>query len=140
MNCVERITEYGQLAPEGPEVLPYDPPKVWPYSGHLTCHEVKMSYSQDTPLALNGVTFEARPGEKIGVIGRTGAGKSSLVSALLRLTEVASGTITIDNVDTRSIGLTTVSFAQCTYFSQLMTSCDDGYRLSRRIPFYSRAV
>lgn len=55
--------------------------------------------------SLKGVTFETRPCEKIGVVGRTGAGKSSLVSALFRLVEVSSGSICVDSVDIRRISL-----------------------------------
>ncbi len=65
------------------------PPSDWPSSGAISMREVVLRYRPGLPLALKGVTAEIRAGEKVGVVGRTGAGKTSLVTAMLRLTEVS---------------------------------------------------
>lgn len=66
--------------------------------------DVAFRYSPDLPLVLKNLSFSVRPGEKVGIVGRTGAGKSSLISVLYRLAE-PHGQITIDGVDTRTLGL-----------------------------------
>lgn len=58
--------------------------------------------------SLNGISFVTRPAEKIGIVGRTGAGKSSLFASLFRLTEVTSGSILIDNVNIRTLQLNAI--------------------------------
>ena len=58
------------------------------------------------PQVLRGLTFEAQPGDKVGIVGRTGAGKTSLFGALLRLTELDEGKVFIDGIDVARIGLT----------------------------------
>lgn len=64
-----------------------------------------MRYRDGLPLVLKGLSMHVRAGERIGVVGRTGAGKSSIMSALFRLQELASGSITIDGMDISKIGL-----------------------------------
>ena len=76
----------------------------WPNKGRITFEGVAFRYSQNSPLVLKNLCFSIQPSEKVGVVGRTGAGKSSLISALYRLAE-PFGLITIDGVDTKSIGL-----------------------------------
>lgn len=66
---------------------------------------VYLKYREHIPLSLNGVSFETRPAEKVGVVGRTGAGKSSLIVALLRLVSISSGKILIDAVNIGQISL-----------------------------------
>ena len=80
------------------------PPDSWPTEGQISMDSVAFQYSTSLPLVLKNVTFSARPTEKVGVVGRTGAGKSSLIAVLFRMAEPA-GSITIDGVDTKSIGL-----------------------------------
>lgn len=62
------------------------------------------------PLSLNGVTFQTHPAEKVGIVGRTGAGKSSIFAALFRLNEVAAGQIMVDAVEIASIGLRSLRY------------------------------
>merc|ERR1719162_2539864 len=77
----------------------------WPASGSLTLKDIHLKYSKDAPLVLRGVTMNIQPGDKVALVGRTGAGKSSLLSVLFRLTEPTSGSITIDGIDLSKLGL-----------------------------------
>jgi len=81
------------------------PPGDWPTRGVVRYDSVKMRYRDDLEDVLCGVTFETKPGEKVGIVGRTGSGKSSLLVTLLRLTEVANGKVEIDGIDVGRIGL-----------------------------------
>lgn len=67
--------------------------------------KILSTFRDNVPLSLNGVTFQTHPAEKVGIVGRTGAGKSSIFAALFRLNEVASGQIMIDAVEIASVGL-----------------------------------
>ncbi|KAG9227354.1 hypothetical protein CCMSSC00406_0004107 [Pleurotus cornucopiae] len=105
MNSVERMLVYTELPPEGDQTKPNDPPPSWPSQGGIEFTDVNFAYRDGLPLVLRDVCFQVRPGEKIGIVGRTGSGKSSLLQALFRLTELRAGTIAIDGVDIRSVGL-----------------------------------
>lgn len=105
MNSVERVIVYGELEPEGALETKNDPPPSWPSQGAVSFKNVQLSYRPGLPLVLKDVSFEIKPGEKIGIVGRTGAGKSSLLQALLRIVELKDGSITIDGVNTSEIGL-----------------------------------
>jgi len=105
MNSTERIHHYGsQLEEEAPlhmgEVRP-----TWPEHGEIVFDNVEMRYRDGLPLVLKGLSMHVRAGERIGVVGRTGAGKSSIMSALFRLQELSGGSIVIDGVDIGKIGL-----------------------------------
>ncbi|WIA12103.1 hypothetical protein OEZ85_012177 [Tetradesmus obliquus] len=108
-NSVERVVQYLQPATEAPEETS---PKVaatlpagWPAAGAISVRDLKLRYRPGLPLVLRGVSFEVSPGEKVGLVGRTGSGKSSLLLALFRMVEVEPGSILIDGVDIRSLGL-----------------------------------
>ncbi len=105
MNTAERVTHYGNLPSEAATTTPTDPPASWPAQGCIEFKNVKMAYRDGLPNVLQGVTFSTRPGEKVGIVGRTGAGKSSLLQALFRIVEINEGSIVIDGVDTKDIGL-----------------------------------
>ncbi|KAH9632342.1 hypothetical protein HF086_010267 [Spodoptera exigua] len=83
------------------------PPYGWPSQGVIEFEDVFLKYSgrENGVMALNGVSFSTHPGEKLGVVGRTGAGKSSLLTALLRLAPLARGRILIDGVDISKLHL-----------------------------------
>lgn len=106
MTSVERVLQYTKLDDEGPwEPLPGDkPPLDWPQKGRVTFNHASLRYSSDSPPSIRDLNVEFRSGEKIGVVGRTGAGKSSLVATLFRLADV-DGVVGIDSVDTGKVGL-----------------------------------
>uniref|UniRef100_UPI0037E705BF ATP-binding cassette sub-family C member 12-like n=1 Tax=Semicossyphus pulcher TaxID=241346 RepID=UPI0037E705BF len=106
-NSVERLQEYiTDCTSEAPRhIKEAQVPEDWPKSGAITFQGYKMRYRENTPIVLNKLDFLIRAGEKLGIVGRTGSGKSSLGVALFRLVEPAGGTILIDGVDIRAIGL-----------------------------------
>lgn len=134
MTSVERILEYRKLTIEQDTVEPcsdffsvglenvaavsadnheYSPvplkaelPPDWPPRGEIEFKGVSMRYRDNTPLALNNVSFTIHSGEMIGVCGRTGSGKSSLIVSLFRIVEILEGSILIDGIDIRSVPLT----------------------------------
>jgi ABC-type multidrug transport system fused ATPase/permease subunit len=108
----ERIFEYSKLPQEQDIALVQHAavPKpaitgVWPSAGAVEYKAVTMRYRPELEPALRGLTFSIAAGEKLGVVGRTGSGKSSIIVTLLRLTEFESGSILIDGVDTRGMPL-----------------------------------
>ncbi|WVW86790.1 hypothetical protein I302_108844 [Kwoniella bestiolae CBS 10118] len=107
MNTVERVQYYMSLPTEAPVTSPDDPrsDEEWPRDGGISFKDVEMRYRPELPLILKGTSFDIRPGEKVGVIGRTGAGKSSLVQALFRTVELCGGKIEIDGKDISQLGL-----------------------------------
>lgn len=106
MVYVERVLQYIDLAPEPPLRLDSDPSKsVFPSAGSVEFERVCLRYRPGLPLALHDASFSIPGGSKCGVCGRTGAGKSTLAAALFRLTELVSGTVRIDGVDIRTLGL-----------------------------------
>ncbi|KAL9092720.1 MAG: hypothetical protein Q9159_000618 [Coniocarpon cinnabarinum] len=103
---VERALEYARLPSEAAEVIPEKrPTSVWPQHGAVSFHNYSTRYRENLDPVLRDVNVDIRPHEKIGVVGRTGAGKSSLTLALFRIIEPTSGNIVIDDIDTSSIGL-----------------------------------
>ncbi|EEQ89112.1 ATPase [Blastomyces dermatitidis ER-3] len=106
MNSVERIEEYMEVEQEAEAVIPdRRPPNNWPTHGALQFDNYSTRYRPDLDPVLKNVTFSVQPGERVGIVGRTGAGKSSLALALFRGLEAESGRILIDNVDIGLIGL-----------------------------------
>ncbi|KAF5310093.1 hypothetical protein D9619_010353 [Psilocybe cf. subviscida] len=105
MNAVERVLHYTELEPEGASKTPNDPPAEWPPKGGISFKNVELAYRPGLPLVLKDISFDVHPGEKIGIVGRTGAGKSSLLQALFRTVELQGGHVTIDDIDISKIGL-----------------------------------
>lgn len=106
MNSVERIQEYIDVDQEAAARVPDAAPAAnWPSQGAIEFINYGTRYRDDLEKVLNGVTFSIQPGEKVGVVGRTGAGKSSLALALFRGLEAEEGKILIDGVDISLIGL-----------------------------------
>ncbi|XP_037509647.1 ATP-binding cassette subfamily C member 4 isoform X1 [Rhipicephalus sanguineus] len=106
MTSVERVLEYSCVEPEAQlESSPgKKPPATWPEHGAITFDGVSLSYTKGEPPVLKELHCHIKAREKIGVVGRTGAGKSSIIAALFRMTE-PDGAILIDGVDIRFIGL-----------------------------------
>uniref|UniRef100_A0A8D0YX13 Cystic fibrosis transmembrane conductance regulator n=1 Tax=Sus scrofa TaxID=9823 RepID=A0A8D0YX13_PIG len=104
MISVERVIEYTDLEKEAPWEYQKRPPPTWPHEGVIVFDNVNFSYSLDGPLVLKHLTALIKSREKVGIVGRTGAGKSSLISALFRLSE-PEGKIWIDKILTTEIGL-----------------------------------
>ena len=106
MNSVERIKEYLDVDQEATPIFPVNrPPANWPSKGSVEFIGYSTRYRTDFNLVLKKITFKILPGEKVGVVGRTGAGKSSLAHALFRALEAEEGKILIDDVDIGLIGL-----------------------------------
>ena len=107
MNSVERILHYSNnLEQEPPHEIPGRKPRApWPAEGRVEIKDVVLRYRPELPDVLTGLTMDVAPGEKIGIVGRTGAGKSSIMTALYRIVELSSGSIMIDGVDISKIGL-----------------------------------
>ncbi|KOS18981.1 Metal resistance protein YCF1 [Escovopsis weberi] len=103
---VERVLEYARLPSEAPEIVPNKrPPGGWPAKGEVDFKNYSTRYREGLDLVLKNINLDIKSREKIGVVGRTGAGKSSLTLALFRLIEPAAGNIDIDNLDTSAMGL-----------------------------------
>jgi len=105
LNSLERVSEYTELTKEAASNMPDDPEKGWLTQGRIEFKDVVMAYREGLPPVLNGVNFTIEGGKKIGVVGRTGAGKSSLIVAIYRFAELTSGHITIDHRNIHLLGL-----------------------------------
>ena len=118
MVSVERVKAYSDMDQEAPHFSANDPSSYsssalagvqsslsWPNAGEIQMKSVCLRYRQGLPLVLDNLTLTIKSKEKIGIVGRTGAGKSSLVTAILRMVEMESGSILIDGVDISKIGL-----------------------------------
>ncbi|KAM6346782.1 ATP-binding cassette sub-family C member 2 [Alca torda] len=103
--AVERVYEYTKVKNEAPWVTEKRPPHGWPSKGEIQFVDYKVRYRPDLELVLQGITCNIGSTEKVGVVGRTGAGKSSLTNCLFRVLEAAGGKIIIDEVDIATIGL-----------------------------------
>ncbi|KAJ2710726.1 hypothetical protein H4R19_003606 [Coemansia spiralis] len=107
---LQRLARYFQAT----ETLPREPPRVvegcrpsaaWPESGRIEFQAYNMRYQHDMDLVLKDMSFSVGAKEKIGIVGRTGAGKSSLAQAIMRMVEPDSGRVLIDDIDTATIGV-----------------------------------
>jgi ABC-type multidrug transport system fused ATPase/permease subunit len=102
-NSAERIIEYSNLPIESQDGI--DPPAAWPSQGRLEVEDLVVGYAPDLPAVLQGLSFSVEPGQRVGVVGRTGAGKSSLTLALFRFLEAREGKIIIDGLDIAKVKL-----------------------------------
>ncbi|MBA0773621.1 hypothetical protein Gotri_008882 [Gossypium trilobum] len=103
---VERLNQYMDIPSEAPEVIEENrPPSNWPAVGKVEIRDLQIRYRPDAPLVLRGISCTFQGGHKIGIVGRTGSGKTTLISALFRLVEPAGGKILVDGIDICTIGL-----------------------------------
>ncbi|XP_048799516.1 multidrug resistance-associated protein 1-like isoform X2 [Lagopus muta] len=102
---IERVCEYANMDKEEPWITSKRPPVGWPDRGIIEFVNYKAQYRKDLGLALNNISFQTRNKEKVGIVGRTGAGKSTLTNCLFRVLEGSGGKIVIDGVDISTIGL-----------------------------------
>ncbi|KNC46638.1 ATP-binding cassette transporter [Thecamonas trahens ATCC 50062] len=105
MNSVERIDEYTRLPQEAAAEVEPGPPRGWPRTGAIEFKNVELRYRPELDPVLKGLSFKVKAGEKIGIVGRTGSGKSTTIQALFRLVELSAGSVVIDGVDIAGIGL-----------------------------------
>jgi ABC-type multidrug transport system fused ATPase/permease subunit len=84
---------------------PRHPDENWPTHGKLEINKAKLRYRPTTDIVLKGLKVKIKPGEKVGVVGRTGAGKSTLAMSLTRIVDICSGNILVDGVDINKINL-----------------------------------
>lgn len=104
MTSIERIQEYIELKVEPLERGFKRPPANWPLTGEIIFDNVSFSYDKNLPNVLKNLSFKIKSGEKIGIIGRTGAGKSSIIQTLFRMAE-PEGIILIDQINIKEISL-----------------------------------
>lgn len=103
---VERIKQFMHIPPEPPAVVEDKrPPPSWPSKGRIELLDLKIRYRPNAPIVLKGITCTFREGTRVGVVGRTGSGKTTLISALFRLVDPFCGQIVVDGIDICSIGL-----------------------------------
>ncbi|XP_060517682.1 probable multidrug resistance-associated protein lethal(2)03659 isoform X2 [Cylas formicarius] len=104
MTSVERVVEYAEDVDQEAGTDEKEPPKTWPERGSVEFRSVYLRYAKNEPYVLNNLSFKIKPREKVGIVGRTGAGKSSITAALFRLADV-EGKIIIDGICTQDIPL-----------------------------------
>ncbi|ENN79278.1 hypothetical protein YQE_04278, partial [Dendroctonus ponderosae] len=107
MTSVERVLEYTKLESEPERELTNPVPVEWPKKGQVKFENVQLRYSESEPYVLKNLNFSVEPKEKIGIVGRTGAGKSSTISALFQLYDI-EGSIIIDGLDSTQLPLDVV--------------------------------
>ncbi|XP_048138473.1 ABC transporter C family member 4 [Rhodamnia argentea] len=106
MVSVERIKQFANIHSEAAwEIKDRLPPPNWPFRGNIDLKDLQVRYRPNTPLVLKGITLSIQGGEKIGVVGRTGSGKSTLIQVFFRLVEPTAGQIIIDGIDICALGL-----------------------------------
>ncbi|XP_075494526.1 ABC transporter C family member 10-like [Primulina tabacum] len=103
---VERLDQYMHIPSEAPEVIEENrPPVDWPTEGKVEIQNLQIKYRSDAPLVLRGISCTFEGGHKIGIVGRTGSGKTTLTAALFRLVEPAEGKIVVDGINISTIGI-----------------------------------
>eukprot|EP00946_MAST-07B_sp_MAST-7B-sp1_P004980 g4980.t1 len=107
LTSAERVLEYINLQQEPPHetAMEFKPHENWPSKGEIRFEEAVLSYRDDLSPALTGLSVTIEAGKKVGIVGRTGAGKSTIATALFRLRELTSGKILVDGVDVAKLGL-----------------------------------
>ena len=107
MERVQRVFNMSEIPQETEQskISEEEVPKSWPQRGQIKFTDVELRYRPKTEKVLKGLSFEIKGGHKIGVVGRTGAGKSTVSLALTRIVEIENGSIEIDGINTKDIPL-----------------------------------
>eukprot|EP01135_Chromosphaera_perkinsii_P003203 Nk52_evm10s238 gene=Nk52_evmTU10s238 len=106
MNHVERVKEFSSMETEPPAIIDHNrPPPSWPTKGKIQFENLQIAYAKDLPPVIKGISLKVGTTQKVGIVGRTGAGKSTITLCLFRFMEPRAGTIRIDGIDIQSIGL-----------------------------------
>ncbi|CAG8742883.1 11311_t:CDS:2, partial [Acaulospora colombiana] len=107
MNSVERLLYcIDNVEGEADLIIPeHRPPPEWPSKGEIVIKDLEIRYGPENPPVIKGISLTIKGSEKIGIVGRTGCGKSTFVSSFFRINEPSSGKIIIDGIDISSIGL-----------------------------------
>ncbi|CAM8925218.1 unnamed protein product [Rhodiola kirilowii] len=106
MVSVERIKQFTNIPSEAAwRIKDWAPPPNWPTHGAVQMKDLQVRYRPNTPLVLKGINVSIQGGEKVGVVGRTGSGKSTLIQVLFRLVEPSAGKIVVDGIDICTLGL-----------------------------------
>ncbi|KAF7150772.1 hypothetical protein RHSIM_Rhsim02G0239800 [Rhododendron simsii] len=104
--AIERLEQYMHIPSEAPEIIESNRPALnWPEFGKVEIHDLKVRYQPNSPLVLRGISCVFEGGDKIGIVGRTGSGKTTLISSLFRLVEPTEGSIIIDDINISTLGL-----------------------------------
>lgn len=99
MVSVERIQEFSTLPAGAPEITSIRPPPGWPTAGAVRIEDLTVRYADDLPDVLKGVSFDVAAGEKVGLVGASGSGKSTIALSLFRMVEARAGRIVIDGLN-----------------------------------------
>lgn len=105
MNSAERLKEYMDVDQEPYDESILNPPAEWPQQGRIEVIDLSLRYAPNLPKVIKNVSFTVDPKSKVGIVGRTGAGKSTIITALFRFLDPETGNIKIDNVDITSVDL-----------------------------------
>ncbi|CAG8847868.1 406_t:CDS:2, partial [Gigaspora margarita] len=104
-NAVERVGEFSVIPQEAPAIIEPRPPACWPHSGAITVQNLEVRYALDLEPVLHHISFNVNGQEKIGLVGRTGSGKSTIALSLFRFVEPSDGKILVDEIDISSVGV-----------------------------------
>ncbi|CAG8607661.1 8848_t:CDS:10, partial [Dentiscutata erythropus] len=105
LNAVERINEFSEIPQEAPAIIEPRPPACWPHSGAIVVQNLEVKYASDLEPVLHHISFNVKGQEKIGLVGRTGSGKSTIALTLFRFVEPSDGRILVDELDISSVGV-----------------------------------
>ncbi|GBB84403.1 hypothetical protein RclHR1_00110036 [Rhizophagus clarus] len=105
LNSVERVCEFLEINQEAAPIIEPRPPASWPHNGNIKVENLLVKYSQELEPVLHHISFEIFGQEKVGIVGRTGSGKSTISLSLLRFIEPSDGRIFIDGIDTSTVGV-----------------------------------